>query len=61
MQLFSLMGRLRFQALIKPVKSVRVDKFTPPRRLETDEIPLVVNDFRVATRNAIEAGKHHFL
>jgi 12-oxophytodienoic acid reductase len=55
------MGRLRFQALIKPVKSVRVDKFTPPRRLETDEIPLVVNDFRVATRNAIEAGKHHFL
>jgi len=35
-----------------------VDKFTPlpPRRLETDEIPFIVNDFRVAARNAIEAG-----
>ncbi|KAI4324210.1 hypothetical protein L6164_023764 [Bauhinia variegata] len=30
--------------------------FTPPRRLTTDEIPLVVNDFRLAARNAIEAG-----
>ncbi|XP_074588238.1 putative 12-oxophytodienoate reductase 11 [Curcuma longa] len=27
-----------------------------PRRLETEEIPLVVNDFRLAARNAIEAG-----
>ncbi|WRX18720.1 NADH:flavin oxidoreductase/NADH oxidase [Theobroma cacao] len=31
-------------------------KFSPPRRLRTDEIPLVINDFRVAARNAIEAG-----
>lgn len=30
---------------------------TPPRRLRTDEIPQIVNDFRVAARNAMEAGK----
>ncbi|QCD91825.1 12-oxophytodienoic acid reductase [Vigna unguiculata] len=30
--------------------------FTPPRRLRTDEIPQIVNDFRLAARNAIEAG-----
>ncbi|KAJ0026181.1 hypothetical protein Pint_07476 [Pistacia integerrima] len=30
--------------------------FTPPRRLSTDEIPQIVNDFRLAARNAIEAG-----
>ncbi|WOL01592.1 12-oxophytodienoate reductase 11 isoform X1 [Canna indica] len=29
---------------------------TPPRRLRTDEIPQVVNDFRLAARNAVEAG-----
>ena len=33
-----------------------VPKFTPPRRLSTDEIPLIVNDFRLAARNAMEAG-----
>lgn len=27
-----------------------------PRRLQTDEIPLIVDDFRRAARNAIEAG-----
>lgn len=31
-------------------------QFTPPRRLRSDEIPLVINDFRLAARNAIEAG-----
>ncbi|KAH7560326.1 hypothetical protein JRO89_XS10G0000600 [Xanthoceras sorbifolium] len=31
--------------------------FTPPRRLRTDEVPQIVNDFRLAPRNAIEAGK----
>ncbi|KAI9084727.1 hypothetical protein K1719_033371 [Acacia pycnantha] len=31
-------------------------RFTPPRRLRTDEIPQIVNDFRVAARNAMEAG-----
>ncbi|XP_074588178.1 putative 12-oxophytodienoate reductase 11 [Curcuma longa] len=30
--------------------------FSVPRRLETEEIPMVVNDFRLAARNAIEAG-----
>ncbi|KAJ7949724.1 12-oxophytodienoate reductase [Quillaja saponaria] len=29
---------------------------TTPRRLRTDEIPLIVNDFRLAARNSIEAG-----
>ncbi|KDP45639.1 hypothetical protein JCGZ_17246 [Jatropha curcas] len=33
-----------------------VAQFTPPRRLRTDEIPNIVNDFRLAARNAIEAG-----
>lgn len=37
---------------------VDVATFSTPRRLETDEISLVVNDFRVAARNAIEAGKY---
>ncbi|WJX82932.1 12-oxophytodienoate reductase 1 [Trifolium repens] len=32
------------------------EKITPPRRLRTDEIPQIVNDFRLAARNAIEAG-----
>ncbi|KAK1305436.1 12-oxophytodienoate reductase 1 [Acorus calamus] len=30
--------------------------YSPPRRLRTDEIPLVINDFRLAAKNAIEAG-----
>ncbi|KAA0067605.1 12-oxophytodienoate reductase 2-like [Cucumis melo var. makuwa] len=33
-----------------------VEYFSPPRRLRTDEIPEIVNDFRLAARNAIEAG-----
>lgn len=36
---------------------VDVAEFSPPRRLRTDEIPLVVNDFRLAAKNAMEAGK----
>jgi 12-oxophytodienoic acid reductase len=38
---------------------IDVATFSTPRRLETDEIPFVVNDYRVAARNAIEAGKRH--
>ncbi|KAL5845859.1 hypothetical protein ACOSQ3_009383 [Xanthoceras sorbifolium] len=34
---------------------VDASHFTP-RRLRTDEIPQIVNDFRLAARNAIEAG-----
>ncbi|WVZ71098.1 hypothetical protein U9M48_019720 [Paspalum notatum var. saurae] len=33
-----------------------VEEFAAPRRLETEEIPHVVNDFRVSARNAIRAG-----
>uniref|UniRef100_A0A7N2MHD4 NADH:flavin oxidoreductase/NADH oxidase N-terminal domain-containing protein n=1 Tax=Quercus lobata TaxID=97700 RepID=A0A7N2MHD4_QUELO len=33
-----------------------VGDFTPPRRLRIEEIPQIVNDFRLAARNAIEAG-----
>ncbi|XXG39485.1 hypothetical protein AAC387_Pa01g0431 [Persea americana] len=31
-------------------------EWSPPRRLRIDEIPQIVNDFRIAARNAIEAG-----
>ncbi|KAG5030493.1 hypothetical protein JHK85_014475 [Glycine max] len=31
-------------------------QYPPPRRLRTDEIPEIVNDFRMAAKNAIEAG-----
>jgi hypothetical protein len=31
--------------------------FSAPRRLETHEVPLVINDFKVAAINAVEAGK----
>lgn len=30
--------------------------WSPPRRLSLDEIPGIVNDFRLAAKNAIEAG-----
>ena len=32
-------------------------RFTPPRQLRIEEIPQIVNDFRLAARNAIEASK----
>lgn len=32
------------------------NRCSPPRRLTTDEIPQIVNDFRLAARNAIKAG-----
>lgn len=38
---------------------IDVAQFTPPRRLRTDEIPQIVNYFRLAARNAIEAGKSY--
>ncbi|KAL3843652.1 hypothetical protein ACJIZ3_001055 [Penstemon smallii] len=31
-------------------------EWSPPRRIRKDEIPNIVNDFRLAARNAIEAG-----
>ncbi|XP_020581544.1 putative 12-oxophytodienoate reductase 11 isoform X2 [Phalaenopsis equestris] len=33
-----------------------IAEYSIPRRLAIEEIPLVVNDFRLAARNAIEAG-----
>lgn len=44
---------------------IRIDgtgfaEYTPPRKLRTDEIPEIVNDFRIASRNAIEAGTIFF-
>lgn len=35
---------------------VDVAQFTPPRRLTTEEIPQQINDFRLAAKNAMEAG-----
>ncbi|XP_062028496.1 12-oxophytodienoate reductase 1-like [Rosa rugosa] len=35
---------------------VDVAEFTHPRQLRTYEIPQIVNDFRLAARNAIQAG-----
>ncbi|CAN1176729.1 Putative 12-oxophytodienoate reductase 11 [Linum perenne] len=35
---------------------IAVAEFTPPRRLATQEIPHIVNDFKLAAKNAIEAG-----
>ncbi|KAH6776635.1 12-oxophytodienoate reductase 1 [Perilla frutescens var. hirtella] len=31
-------------------------RFSPPRRLRTEEIPQIVKDFRLAARNAVKAG-----
>ncbi|XP_078148953.1 putative 12-oxophytodienoate reductase 11 [Carex rostrata] len=33
-----------------------VEEYLPPRALRTEEIPNIVNDFRLAARNAMEAG-----
>uniref|UniRef100_A0A452XJL5 NADH:flavin oxidoreductase/NADH oxidase N-terminal domain-containing protein n=1 Tax=Aegilops tauschii subsp. strangulata TaxID=200361 RepID=A0A452XJL5_AEGTS len=34
----------------------RLEEFSPPRRLTVEEIPALVDDFRKAARNAIDAG-----
>lgn len=46
------------RGLTPQIRSNGIDiaHFTRPRRLTTDEIPQIVNEFRVAARNAIEAG-----
>ena len=38
------------------ISGVDVAHFSTPRRLRTDEIPQIVNDFRLTARNAMEAG-----
>ncbi|RID41924.1 hypothetical protein BRARA_J01847 [Brassica rapa] len=44
--------------LMPQIRSNGIDEamFTPPRRLSTEEIPTIVNHFRLAARNAMEAG-----
>lgn len=42
-------------------KSIDGPEYSPPRRLSTDEIPQIVNDFRLAARNAMEAGMSSML
>ena len=37
----------------------RLEEFAPPRRLKVEEIPAIVDDFRKAARNAIDAGMYH--
>ena len=55
-------GQAPISSTDKPLTSqirangVDVAQFKPPRRLKTDEIAHVVNDFKLAARNAIEAG-----
>jgi 12-oxophytodienoic acid reductase len=51
-------GQAPISSTDKPLTTKTPDgePFPPPRRLRTDEIPQIVNDFRVAARNAIEAG-----
>ncbi|MFQ6638975.1 hypothetical protein Gotur_016528, partial [Gossypium turneri] len=46
------------KALTPQLRASEVDiaDFSPPRRLRTDEIPQIVNDFRIAARNVMEAG-----
>lgn len=39
-----------------PAAGFGLSHYSPPRRLRTDEIPQIVEEFRVAARNAIKAG-----
>jgi len=39
------------------INGIDIANFSTPRRLDTHEIPLVVNDFKIAARNAVEAAK----
>ncbi|KAH0885356.1 hypothetical protein HID58_061452, partial [Brassica napus] len=45
--------------LMPQIRSNAIDEamFTPPRRLSTEEIPTIVNHFRLAARNAMEADR----
>ncbi|CAL1363834.1 unnamed protein product [Linum trigynum] len=49
-------GQAPVSSTDKPLQSDDIATYSPPRRLETEEIPQIVNDFRTAARNAIEAG-----
>lgn len=47
--------------LLQANSSFGAELYTPARRLRTNEIPQIVNDFRLATRNAIKAGKSYYI
>ncbi|KAJ4828179.1 12-oxophytodienoate reductase 2 [Turnera subulata] len=49
-------GQAPVSSTDKAPYSQHTNEFTPPRRLRADEIPQIVNDFRLSARNAIEAG-----
>ncbi|GKV35193.1 hypothetical protein SLEP1_g43495 [Rubroshorea leprosula] len=55
-------GQAPISSTDKPIKPLVeangevIQEFSSPRRLRTDEIPKIINDFRLAARNAIEAG-----
>ncbi|WVZ79556.1 hypothetical protein U9M48_027121 [Paspalum notatum var. saurae] len=60
-ELFQPNGQAPISSTDKPVPPQvsddgHVNTFATPRRLQTEEIPHVVNDFRIAARNAIKAG-----
>ncbi|KAM0940742.1 putative 12-oxophytodienoate reductase [Dioscorea sansibarensis] len=40
----------------KKLSDTMIKVYPSPRRLQTEEIPHIVNDFKIAARNAIEAG-----
>ncbi|KAJ0977208.1 hypothetical protein J5N97_012682 [Dioscorea zingiberensis] len=44
-------GRAPISSTDKPVQD-----YSPPKKLRTDEIPQLITEYRVAARNAIEAG-----
>ena len=45
----------------KKLSDTMIKVYPSPRRLQTDEISHIVNDFKTAARNAIEAGTFYFL
>ncbi|CAI9115104.1 OLC1v1015938C1 [Oldenlandia corymbosa var. corymbosa] len=55
-------GEAPISSTDKPLKlqlragGIELNAYSPPRRLKAKEIPEVVNDFKVAAMNAIEAG-----
>ncbi|KAL6520337.1 12-oxophytodienoate reductase 1 [Orobanche minor] len=50
-------GQAPISSTDKPLTpSNDTEQVIPPRWLKTDEIPSIVNDFKLAARNAIEAG-----
>jgi 12-oxophytodienoic acid reductase len=53
-------GQAPISSTDKPLTTIDGSQSTPPRQLRTDEIPQIVNDFRIAAKNAIEAGKFSF-